>query len=60
MIYLVSKNHIQAPLAGIWTKGNVVFYNEREWRYIPVEHKLLLMEEDFLNEPERKKYNEDV
>jgi len=41
-------------------KENVVFYNEREWRYIPVDHKLLLMAEDFLNESERKKYNEDV
>ncbi|MDP2992707.1 MAG: abortive infection system antitoxin AbiGi family protein [Deltaproteobacteria bacterium] len=42
------------------TKENVVFYNEREWRYIPTEHKLLLNEEDFLNEAERKKFNEDI
>lgn len=42
------------------TKEDVVFYNEREWRYIPSEHKYLLEEKDFLNESERKKYNEDV
>ena len=42
------------------TKEDVIFYNEREWRYIPIEHKLLLKEDDFLNESERKKFNEDI
>jgi len=41
-------------------KENVIFYNEREWRYIPIGHKLLLKEDDFLNESERKKFNEDI
>lgn len=42
------------------TKKDVIFYNEREWRYIPITHKLLLKEDDFLNESERKRFNEDI
>lgn len=42
------------------SKENVVFYNEREWRYIPCQHKLLLKYDDFINEDERKKSNADI
>ncbi len=42
------------------TKEDVIFYDEREWRYIPIEHEHLLIESDFLNESERNKSNKDI
>jgi hypothetical protein len=41
-------------------KQNVIFYNEREWRYIPLEHKESLPKDVFLNEMDRNRFNSGV
>lgn len=38
-------------------KNDIIFYNEREWRYMPVGHELFLQKDDFLNKDKREKYN---
>jgi hypothetical protein len=39
---------------------NVLFYNEREWRYVPLDHKALLLKDDFLNEEFRNTCNKEL
>ncbi len=50
------------PISGsLWRENgieeDVIFYNEREWRYVPVGHELFLQKDDFLNKDTREKCN---